>query len=220
MANFTDIAKSTAARTYDVSPELTLEQLFEKLNARSAAFQMPFEMKGGIGGDKISFKREPNLDVSLSVTVKEGKLKVMPLISDNQTKVGVGGMSMNVGKNSAMRKGVKGVVNRPMLQGEYIDNVCDTIMKIVNDEPVADYVAPAPAEMPGADKERSWLVTLLLELFLGGLGIHRFYVGKIGTGILWMITGGVFGIGWLVDLIMILVGNFKDKQGNVIKNKG
>lgn len=219
MANFTDIAKSTAARTFEVSPELTLEQLFEKLNAHSAAFQMPFEKKGGIGGDKISFKREPNLDVSLSVSVKEGKLKIQPLISDNQTTVGVGGMSMNVGKNSVMRKGVKGVVNRPLLQGEYIDTVCGAIMKIINDEPVADYVAPVPDEMPGADKERSWFVTLLLALFLGGLGVHRYYVGKIGTGILWMITGGVFGIGWVVDLIMILVGKFKDKLGNVIKNK-
>ena len=66
--------------------------------------------------------------------------------------------------------------------------------------------------------EKSRLVVLLLCIFLGGLGIHRFYVGKVGTGIIWILTLGVFGIGTLVDFIMILCGSFKDKYGKVVEN--
>ena len=63
---------------------------------------------------------------------------------------------------------------------------------------------------------KSRTVVLILCLLLGGLGIHRFYVGKVGTGIVWLLTGGCFGIGSLVDLIMIICGNFTDKEGNKV----
>jgi TM2 domain-containing membrane protein YozV len=60
---------------------------------------------------------------------------------------------------------------------------------------------------------KSKLLTALLCLFLGYLGIHRFYVGKVGTGILWLVTGGIAGIGVIVDFIMILLGSFTDSDG-------
>jgi TM2 domain-containing membrane protein YozV len=62
-------------------------------------------------------------------------------------------------------------------------------------------------------QRKSWLLTLLLAIFLGYLGIHRFYVGKVGTGLVYLFTGGVCGIGWVLDIILILVGSFRDSAG-------
>ena len=67
-----------------------------------------------------------------------------------------------------------------------------------------------------ATDQKSWLVALLLCFFLGVLGVHRFYVGKIGTGILMILTLGGLGIWWAIDFIMIVVGAFTDKEGNKI----
>jgi TM2 domain-containing membrane protein YozV len=64
--------------------------------------------------------------------------------------------------------------------------------------------------------DKNFVATLLLCFLLGGLGVHRFYVGKIGTGILQLITFGGLGIWVLIDLIMIAVGKFSDKQGRPI----
>ena len=75
---------------------------------------------------------------------------------------------------------------------------------------------PNKHNTPNTDKE--WLVTLLLCFFLGSFGAHRFYVGKIGTGILQLVTCGCCGIWTLIDFIMIIVGNFTDAEGNTIKN--
>ncbi|WLR42548.1 TM2 domain-containing protein [Bacillus carboniphilus] len=65
--------------------------------------------------------------------------------------------------------------------------------------------------------EKNWVATILLCVFLGGFGVHRFYVGKIGTGILMLVTFGGLGVWAIIDLIVIILGNFKDKEGNVIK---
>ena len=57
------------------------------------------------------------------------------------------------------------------------------------------------------------MVTLILCIFLGVLGIHRLYVGKIGSGLLYMFTGGIFFLGWIYDILKILSGTFTDGAG-------
>lgn len=60
---------------------------------------------------------------------------------------------------------------------------------------------------------KSWVITLLLCIFCGGVAAHRFYTGYIGLGILQIITFGGFGIWWLIDLIMILCRSYKTADG-------
>ena len=65
--------------------------------------------------------------------------------------------------------------------------------------------------------KRDWLITLLLALFAGVIGLHRFYCGKITSGVIYIFTlGGFFGIGALVDTIMIVCKRFKDEDGAVV----
>tara|TARA_B100000212_G_scaffold163118_1_gene122748 strand:- start:201 stop:521 length:321 start_codon:yes stop_codon:yes gene_type:complete len=61
-----------------------------------------------------------------------------------------------------------------------------------------------------------WLALFLLTFFVGVLGVHRFYVGKIGTGVLMLITLGGLGVWFLVDLLLVVTGQFTNKDGQKI----
>ena len=171
MANLTgnlkDSVTATFPREFDIPNAMTLGEIYDRLNERASAFQMPFSVKGGVPGERIVFAKEPNLDVTIWLHVKNGThIKITPVTQSSSATIN----GIDVGKNSVMRKGIKGVASRPMLQGQYIDGVTDTIKKILADETVPDYVAPAV--MPGADKPLNWLTLLLLCLiFL--LGCRR-----------------------------------------------
>ena len=72
--------------------------------------------------------------------------------------------------------------------------------------------APYPGQVPvmAIEPQKSWIATVLLCQFLGTLGVHRFYNGRIISGIFQLLTFGGFGIWAFVDLIMIISGDFKD----------
>ncbi|UCE46970.1 MAG: protein kinase, partial [Phycisphaerales bacterium] len=86
-------------------------------------------------------------------------------------------------------------------------------------EPVPQPVAPPPAptfkgRSDVSSFKRLWAL-LLCAVGMSGFpaGLHRFYVGKIGTGILWFLTGGLFLIGQIIDIILIVTGQFRDRYG-------
>lgn len=65
--------------------------------------------------------------------------------------------------------------------------------------------------------DKSYWIMLFLSVFLGSMGAHRFYAGKKITGIIYLFTLGGFTIGWIVDVILVVVGKFPDKNGRVIR---
>ena len=64
---------------------------------------------------------------------------------------------------------------------------------------------------------RSRLIALFLCIFLGPIGVHRFYIGKVGTGVLYLFTGGLFVIGWLFDILRIVSGGLLDVNGRPLR---
>ncbi len=66
-------------------------------------------------------------------------------------------------------------------------------------------------------EKKQFMTALLLSLFLGGLGIDRFYLGYTVLGIVKLLTGGGCGIWWLIDLILIATKHLKDANGNELQ---
>lgn len=74
-----------------------------------------------------------------------------------------------------------------------------------------------PANQPS---QKSFTITWILSLLVGYFGVDRFYLGKVGTGLLKLFTAGGAGIWYLIDLIMTLTGNATDKQGHKVVGTG
>ena len=66
--------------------------------------------------------------------------------------------------------------------------------------------------------DKKILPAFLLCFFLGPLGSHRYYVGKVGSGVLHLLTLGGLGIWTLIDFVRIIIGSFTDAQGRKITN--
>ena len=96
-------------------------------------------------------------------------------------------------------------LERPLGETMSTDDVWSSSAKGMESPP------PPPPQVEFSDESpKSRLVALILCLLLGVFGVHRFYVGKVGTGVLQLLTLGGFGIWVIIDLILILTGTFRD----------
>lgn len=67
--------------------------------------------------------------------------------------------------------------------------------------------------------DKSWGMTLLLTVCFGWLGIHRFYLGRKAWGFMYLFSFGGCGIGWIVDVFLVLMGMIADKDGKLVKKR-
>ena len=79
---------------------------------------------------------------------------------------------------------------------------------------VTNKIQVAKAIITGQTGPKSQIIAIILCLVVGGLGIHRFYLGYPVIGIIQLLTVGGFGIWWLIDLIMLVTGDLKPKDGS------
>lgn len=82
-----------------------------------------------------------------------------------------------------------------------------------NPEKHASPGLPSSPRSLGPPSDKSRMTTLLLCVFGGFLGLHRFYVGRVGSGVLWFVSFGLLSVGWIYDLVMVATGEFVDDQG-------
>lgn len=112
------------------------------------------------------------------------------------------------------------VISSEVTTNNQIELIEKDYCKTIEENTVSNQDNEIPiGKQKSSDKRR--LSALLLCIFLGVIGAHRFYVGKYGTAILQVIAIACFGIGsvwWLIDLIMIITGNFTDKTGLPLEN--
>lgn len=102
--------------------------------------------------------------------------------------------------------------NQSIISRNSYEKYCSFCGKIINkDDEICSHCNAGQMMYPA----KKWSTLLLLCIFMPIT--HRFYAGKPITAILFMITGGGFGIWWIIDLIMILTKNFTDSEGRKIK---
>jgi hypothetical protein len=75
----------------------------------------------------------------------------------------------------------------------------------------------AASQIPGVFSDKEYIIALLFSIFLGYLGIDRFYMGQVGMGIGKLLTGGGCLVWWLIDVILIATRSSNDSAGRPLK---
>ena len=83
--------------------------------------------------------------------------------------------------------------------------------------PLSSNSATANANGSGSFPVKSKIITLIVCILFGWGGFHRFYTGHVIVGLLYMFSFGMLGIGWALDTLWILLGSFKDANGQLLK---
>lgn len=125
------------------------------------------------------------------------------------------GVTLNLNKKSAsISIGPKGFRQTFSTTGKKTTTVGVPGTGISYSQSSGSSAAQAPVELGPSPKNKT--VALILAIFLGWFGVHRFYVGKVGTGILWFLTCGMFCFGWFIDIGKIACNRFTDGGGRLI----
>lgn len=97
-----------------------------------------------------------------------------------------------------------------------IANGIGTIMNANQQAMMNNYYRPPQPPQPTVSQRSRWAAFFICLMF-GYFGIHRFYIGKPVSGLVWMFTFGLGGLGWLADILLLLFGNLRDGNGLPLK---
>lgn len=193
MPDMADLAAAYTPRTVSLPDGMNLYGLLDALTKASGVFPTAFGLRDTSLGRAIRFEREPQTGLAVHVLVSDGRATVMPVITESGDE------------------GFGGYMTR--LRTRYIDAMTDSIEAAARGV-ITERVTPSVTY--GGHRALYRRTALILAVFLGVFGAHRFYAGKKVSGVIWLLTLGLFGLGWIADIAAIIGGTFLDSYGETL----